>query len=152
MRRTILTISFVGLSYFGRSEAIAQCTCAPAYRDITPHNEFKLANVVFIGEVIDIKKAAPDKNTGHYIETVRFKVSKAWKRDLEPSVFITNKIAGCINGFDEREEWLVYAYQNQDGTLGTYCCCSRTKPLSKATEDLKEFKEKGEKPTNILRH
>ena len=133
------------------SLARAQCTCAPAYRNITPHSEFKLADAVFIGKVIEITKSPRDKNDDSYVEIVKFEVKKAWKRDLEPTVIIRNKIYGCLNGFDSNEEWLVYAYQSQDEPLGTSCCCSRTRLLSKATEDLKELEAKGERPTKIRR-
>ncbi len=149
MRRLILGILVLGFFYFGAEVTFAQCTCSATYRDITAHNEFKLADVVFIGKVIEITKTARDKNDGSYVEIVKFEVKKAWKRDLETFVIIRNKIQGCINGFDENEEWLVYAYNKQDGMLVTYCCCSRTRLLSKAAEDLKEFEAKGEQPAKI---
>ena len=151
MRKTVLLILLLGIFCFGGIDTFAQCACAPEYVNITPHKEFKFANVVFIGKVIEVKKTAQDKNTGDYTEIVTFNLKKAWKRDLEAIVVITNRIDFCFNGFAEKEEWLVYAYKNQDGTLGTYCCCSRTKPLSKADEDLKEFEEKGERPRKIIK-
>ncbi|MDT5123605.1 MAG: hypothetical protein QOC96_3087 [Acidobacteriota bacterium] len=149
MRKTIQIFLLLGLFYFVAGETFAQCSCVAERRDITPHKEFKLADAVFIGKVIEIKKTAPDKDTGGYIETVKFEVKKAWKQDLDTLVTIQNKIQGCINGFDENEEWLVYAYKKQDGTFGTYCCCSRTRLLSKAAEDLKEFESEGEQPAKI---
>lgn len=149
MRQLIPHLLFIGLFYFGASETFAQCACAPQYVDITPNKEFKLADAVFIGKVIEIKKTARDKDTGNYVEAVKFEVKKAWKQDLDPFVIIRNKIQGCINGFDENEEWLVYAYKKQGGTLATHCCCSRTRLLSKATEDLKEFEAKAEQQTKI---
>jgi hypothetical protein len=149
MRKTIQILLLLGLFYFGASGTFAQCSCVAERRDITPHKEFKLADVVFIAKVIEIKNTARNKDTGSYVETVKFEVKKAWKQDLDPFVFIRNEIQGCINGFGENEEWLVYAYEMQDGALGTYCCCSRTRPLSKAAEDLKEFEANGEQPTKI---
>ena len=151
MRKSILLLLLLGSFHAGARDTSAQCACATEYRDITPHKEFNLADAVFIGKVIEIKKTARDKDTGGYVETVKFEVTKAWRRDLETFVVITNKIRGCINGFEENEEWLVYAYESKGGTLGTYCCCSRTRPLAKASEDLKEFEAKGERPTIIKR-
>jgi hypothetical protein len=151
MRKTIRILLLLGLFYSGASVTFAQCSCVAERRDITPHKEFELADAVFIGKVIEIKKTARDKDTGSYVETVKFEVRKAWKQDLDSLVIIQNKVQGCINGFDENEEWLVYAYKKQDGALGTYCCCSRTKPLSKAGEDLKEFEERGERPRKIIK-
>jgi len=149
MRKTIQILLLLGLFYFGASETFAQCSCVAERRDITPHKEFKLADAVFIGKVIEIKNTARDKDIGSYVETVKFEVKKTWKQDLDHFVIIQNKIRGCINGFEENEEWLVYAYKMQDGALGTYCCCSRTRLFSKAAEDLKEFEANGEQPTNI---
>ncbi len=54
-----------------------------------------------------------------------------------------------MNGFDHNEEWLVYAYRHADGTVGTYCCCSRTTLLAKADDDLKFLAN--EAPAKILR-
>jgi hypothetical protein len=149
MRKAIQILLLLGLFYFGASETFAQCSCVAERRDITPRKEFKLADAVFIGKVIEIKQTVRDKDTGSYVETVKFEVRKAWKQDLDPLVIIQNKIQGCVNGFDENEEWLVYAYKKEDGTLGTYCCCSRTRLLSKAAEDLKEFEATGEQPAKI---
>lgn len=149
MRKTIQILLLLGLFYFGVGETLAQCSCVAERKDITPHKEFKLADAVFIGKVIEIKKTDHDKDTGSYVETTKFEVKKAWKQDLDAFVIIQNKIRGCINGFDENEEWLVYAYKKQDGTFSTYCCCSRASLLAKAVEDLKEFETKGELPTKI---
>jgi hypothetical protein len=54
----------------------------------------------------------------------------------------------CIVGFKEGEEYLVYAFLNKDVLWEGYC--SRTRKLANATEDLKEFEEKGEKPQEIV--
>ncbi|MCM3872683.1 MAG: hypothetical protein ND895_18535 [Pyrinomonadaceae bacterium] len=149
MRRVILIILFFISSCFGVGDTFAQCSCLPSRAQITPHNEFKLADAVFVGRIIAIAKTAPDKKTDSYVETVKFEVRQAWKQDLETVVTITNKVQGCVNGFKEQEEWLVYAYKKRDGTLGAYCCCTRTRRLSEAAEDLKEFGEKGEEPTTV---
>ena len=149
MRKIILIILVFFLSPFAAAESFAQCACSITYRNISAHNEFKLADVVFIGKVIEISNSTRDKNTNSYVQIVKFKVEKAWKRDLETFVIIRNEIQGCIIDYKENEEWLVYAYKNQDGSIYTYCCCSRTKPLLKAAEDLEEFEAKGKQPANI---
>jgi hypothetical protein len=149
MRKPIRTLLLLGLFYVGASDTFAQCSCVAERRDISPRKEFKLADAVFIGKVVEVKKTARDEGTGGYVEAVKFEVLKAWKQDTDSLVIIQNKIQGCINGFADNEEWLVYAYKKQGGTLGTYCCCSRTRPLSKAAEDLKEFEAEGEQPAKI---
>jgi hypothetical protein len=149
MRRLIIGILFVGFCYFGRQVTFAQCTCSDTYRNITAHKEFQLAAAVFIGKVVKLTKSAPEQGTGNYTETVEFEVTKAWKEELEPRVTIKNRIEGCLNGFEENTDWLVYAYRTESGQLITYCCCSRTTPLSKAAEDLAELAAKGEQPIKI---
>jgi hypothetical protein len=147
-KKIVFGFLLIAFFCFAADEILAQCACSATYRDITAHNEFKLADAVFVGKVIEIKKTPRDKDS--YIEVVKFEVTRAWKHDLETNLTITNTVQGCLNGFEEKEEWLVYAYRHLDGTLGTYCCCTRTKPLSRALGDLKEFEDKGEKPMRIL--
>jgi hypothetical protein len=149
MRKIILCALLLGLSLFTTNETSAQCTCSTTYLNITPHKEFKLADVVFVGKVVEIEKTDREKETGNYVETVKFEVKRAWKQDSEATVIIRNEIRGCLNGFDKDEEWLVYAYKQKDGTLGTACCCSRTNLLSEAAKDLEEFEAEGERPTKI---
>jgi hypothetical protein len=151
MRKSVLLLSVLGLLFTGAGETFAQCACAPEYIDIAPHKELKLADAVFTGKVVEVRKSARDEGTGSYVETVKFEVRRAWKRDLEAFVTITNEIQGCANGFGENEEWLVYAYEQEDGILSTGCCCSRTRLLSEAAEDLKEFEAKGVQPTKVRR-
>lgn len=150
MKRFLPFIFFVGLLCFGVGEVFAQCACLQSRKDITASKELKLADVVFVGEVIEIRQTIPDKQN-RYTETVTFKVKTAWKQEVEEFITITNEIYGCINGFDEKEEWLVYAYKSQNNKFRTACCCSRTKPLSKATEDLKEFEQNGDKATHVTK-
>lgn len=135
MRKRLLFIAAVASLLLVTVETRAQCTCAPEYVNITARHEFNLAYAVFVGKVLKVENSARSED-GSYLETVHFNVTKAWKRDLDANLTITNKIQGCLNGFAENEEWLVYLHSYRDGTLGTYCCCSRTKLLSKATEDL----------------
>ncbi len=148
MRKIIFSILLLNLFCFAASSALAQCACVTERKNITAYNELKLADAVFVGTVLEIKKSARDANND-YVETVKFEVKNAWKRDLETIITVRNNVTFCFNGFDEKEEWLIYAYDNGDDTFRTFCCCSRTKLLAKAAEDLKEFEEKGEKPTNV---
>jgi hypothetical protein len=147
MQNALLVIVVLGSLSLTATETSAQCSCAPKYIDITARDEFNLAYAVFVGKVVDIKKSAPDTR-GHYIETVTFEVTRAWKHDISSNLIIVNQIVGCLNGFEKNEEWLVYAHKNQDGTLGSYCCCTRTRVLAKADDDLKIFAN--DPPTKIL--
>ena len=135
---------------FGAPGMLAQCACAKYPHEIKPIEEFNSADAVFIGKVIKLEKSERDEKTGSYIETVVFEVQKVWKTDLPKTVTIVNKIQGCINGFEINEQWLIYAYKKSDKTFGTGCCCSRTTSISKASEDLNEFKKNGEIEMKIL--
>ena len=147
MKKSFLLLAIFASTFLADGEARAQCSCVPEYRDITAQKEFTLAHAVFVGKVVAITKSARDEK-GNYIETVSFQVAKAWKHDLPSDLTITNHIQGCMNGFEQNEEWLVYAYKHADGTLGTYCCCSRTTLLGKAADDLKAFSN--EQPAKII--
>src|ERR1044072_1735541 len=147
MRHTLLFIAIFGPILLSANETSAQCTCAPAYVNITARDEFNLAHTVFAGKVVAIKNTPPDKND-HYFQTVTFLVSRAWKHDVNSNLIITNEIVGCLNGFKQNEEWLVYAYKNKDGTLQAYCCCTRTTLLTKADADMKTFVD--DPPARIL--
>jgi hypothetical protein len=138
MKNAFLLLAIFAALSLATVETKAQCSCVPEYRDITAQKEFTFAYAVFVGKIIAMKTTPRDTN-GHYSETVTFQVTKAWKNDLDSKLTITNKIQGCANGFAENEEWLVYGYKRQDGTLGTYCCCTRSTRLAKAQEDLKTF-------------
>jgi len=138
MRNILLIVAVFGLLLLVTAETQAQCSCKKEYIDITPRAEFKLAHLVFIGKVVELKKSPANEN-GHYTETVTFEVTKAWKHDLKSTITLTNWIYGCINGYEVNREWLVYAYQEKNGSLTSYCCCTRTRPLDKADEDVKEF-------------
>ena len=154
----VLVVGFTGVGVIhGAPEltrssysAVAQCACAQQYIDITPHNEFKLADAVIIGEVLEITKTDEDKKTSRYTELLKVEVKQAWKMDMKSTITLRNTIIGCVNGFKVKESWLLYLYKNKDGSLATYCCCTRTRRLSDADEDLKEFKKKGETPARVL--
>ena len=148
MRKALLFTAILVSVLLAVSEARAQCTCVAERVNITAEKEFDLAYSVFVGKVVAVNKTPRDKND-HYVETVTFAVENAWKHDLQSNILIANEIQGCVNGFDENEEWLVYAYRNADGTLGTYCCCSRTSPVARAADDLKFLDQQA--PAKVLR-
>jgi len=147
MRNALLFIAIFGSILLTSNETCAQCSCLEPYVNITARAEFKLADTVFVGKVVAIKKGPADKDN-RYIETVTFLVTRAWKHDVNSNLTINNEIYGCINGFEKDEEWLVYAYKNKDGTLRAYCCCSRTRLLTKADVDMKTFAD--DPPARIL--
>jgi hypothetical protein len=147
MRKALLIIVTSLCGFLIAAETRAQCSCVSERRNITAEKEFSLAYAVFVGKVLTVHNT-PRDDKDRYVETVTFAVTKAWKRDLNSNLTVTNTIQGCANGFDRNEEWLIYAYRDADGTLGTYCCCTRTTLLVNATDDLQFLAN--EAPAKIL--
>jgi hypothetical protein len=107
MKKALLFIGILAsVLLLTTSETHAQCTCVPDRVNITAAKEFNLAYAVFVGKVVAIKTSARVEND-RYVETVLFRVTKAWKHDLVSNLTITNRIQGCVNGFEQNEEWLV---------------------------------------------
>lgn len=158
MRNLIIGILLVSTICFGNSTAYSQCgSCI--YNYFSVYDEFKGANAVFIGKVVEIKKVEESKktdtttNTDYYEFKVKFKVETAWKNDLPETITITNTDSRN-SGFKLGESYLVYAHvlHPDNKNLGAYTgCCTRTRLLSEAEKDLQEFKDKDEKPTNIIK-
>ena len=149
MKSTILCFMILILLPLLAVEVLAQCTCARQYKDQPAMVEFGVSDVVFEGRVISVKKSELDKVNNTYTVIAEFEVKQLWKGDADQTVTITNAIRGCINGFEVDEEWLVYAYKSPNGKLGSGCCCTRTKVLSKASNDLREFIERGIEPKQV---
>lgn len=139
---TILTISAL---WFGAEKTSAQCACSP---DQSTNTQFKISDVIFIGKVIETKSIASDSSELAEI-TAKFEVKQVWKQNLEK--FITVKLHHeNPKVFEQNAEWLVYARKNEDGTFNTAIyCCTRTKLHSIASEDLKAFRQMGEKPKKV---
>lgn len=151
MKRIIIGLFLVSVSVVGVGEASAQCKCARTYP--TAFDELKDVEAVFIGEVISkhiVEKPVvrADRQNVYEME-IKFRVKKVWRKNLKELVTVRFLVYGCNIAFDNGTEYLVYAI-NDKGRLRTYCCCSRTKPLSKAAEDLKEFEKRGEEPKQVI--
>jgi hypothetical protein len=161
MRKTMFCILLLGASILGVPETKAQCDCIGATPEIrgrryrTAYEELKNSDVVFIGEVIEIKKVEkpPDsvayKGADHYELEILFKVKRTWKKALGESVAVRNAVEGCLIGFKKGEQYLVYAAAN--GKMLRTWYCSRTRLLAKAAKDLREFEERRETPVKIIR-
>lgn len=145
--RVILVAAFLSC---GASELHAQCTCSNGYE--SAHDELKRAQAVFVGEVVEVKKVGFFEDTEYVEFDVTFRVMAAWKNDLPETLTVRNTSEKKISSdFKEKERYLIYAYLYHD-TLSTGTgCCTRTSLLSSATEDIKEFRLKGEKPTRIIK-
>jgi hypothetical protein len=151
MKRIAPIIVLLVCLHCGVGRTYAQCDCGYGNPDLAAylaHRDFKLADVVFVGKVVKVERVRNEDNDHDLVVT--FAVGRAWKRDLQEAVTLRN-FEGCDRGYKVDKEWLIYAYDRGDGTFKIDCCCSGTKPLSRAGVDLKTFEEKSEKPAKILR-
>jgi hypothetical protein len=150
MKRILFGLFLISISIVGIGEASAQCTCIRTYP--TAFDELKDSEAVFIGEVLNVEtierpyKHRPDA----YDLEIKFKVKKVWRKDIDQQIALRFLVDGCISSFDKGAEYLVYAFRDKEGRLRTFCCCSRTRPLAKAAQDLEEFQKMGEKPKHVI--
>lgn len=110
------------------------CSCAmPA----SVQEELQRSEAVFSGKVIGITEKKGLLRSSADPLTVQVSVSSVWKGTIAPEVTIYTALssASCGYGFQRNTEYLIYAGRDADGQLQTNLC-SRTKPLSKAEEDL----------------
>jgi hypothetical protein len=123
-------------------------------RYATAYEELKDSDAVFLGQVVEMKmidRKPIREGANNYEVEIKFRVEKAWRRDLDEFVTIREYSDGCIIGFDIADRWLVYAYLDEDKNFRTGYC-TRTRVIYKnIEEDLKEFEAKGEKQTKIIK-
>ena len=130
MRYTKLSLPFIILLLLS-SESVFACSCVIS----TPAEDFRTADAVFYGKVIDI-----DDQFG-----VRFQVGKSWKLvEAQEAIVYTGDPAkeGCAYGFRKSESYIVYASM-QSGKLYT-SQCSGTALLLYAEERLRDMQGRTE--------
>src|SRR5687767_5398179 len=144
MRNIIPGILLLSAVIFGVSTAYSQCgSCIENYH--SAYEEFVGSKAVFTGKVVGIKKIEkskttdPSTSTDYYDFEVKFKVQTTWKNDLPETVTILDT-ASKNSDFKIGKSYLVYGYvrhydtENLRASIG---CCSRTKLLSEAGDDLR---------------
>ena len=91
------------------------------------------------------------EGANNYEVEIKFRVEKAWRRDLNEFTTIREYSDGCLIGFDIADRWLVYARYDEDRNLRTGYC-TRTRSVDRnVEEDFKDFKKNGEKQSQILK-
>lgn len=101
-------------------------------------NSFNNADVVFSGIVKDVKYLENPEKVVEPKIIVTFNVYKTWKGSKDKNIILNTVFnAWSKEGyfFYENNEYLVYAYNKEDGTLGV-SLCGGIKALSDAEEDL----------------
>ena len=121
-------------------EGALACECQPPAERVSHRQlvakEFKAADAVFSGEVIELDRL-----------TVKFKVERKWKGELDAGVTMLTgaeragdkgySFNGCDYDFEAGKKYLVYAFGPPD-KLKTHEC-SRTRLFASVGEDVKEL-------------
>ena len=160
MKKIVLGSLVALIFVLSEGVVMAQCDCAGRTNDIrgtrysTAYEELKNSDAVFWGQVVEMKmidRKPVREGADAYEVEIKFRVEKAWRRDLEEFVTIRDYTDRCIIGFDIADRWLVYAKFDENRILRTGYC-TRTRVAYKNVEsDFKEFDQKGEKQTTIIK-
>lgn len=125
---------------------------------------YNRADTIFVGKVIGSKKqityeeydysenaenssSSKSQKVTYDVGEIYFEVSEYFrgeKKDSRVTVYSSESSASCGYLFKRGETYLVYAGRGDSGRLGTGLC-SRTAPISEATEDLRYLKNISEK-------
>jgi hypothetical protein len=123
-------------------------------RHATAYKELKNSAAVFLGQVVEMKmidRKPVREGADNYEVEIKFRIEKAWRRDLSEFVTLREYSDGCGIGFGIASRWLVYAHLDENGNFRTGYC-TRTRLIYKNIEkDLKEFEEGGEKQKSIIK-
>ena len=146
--RLLLILLLVGLLPFVQPIETFACSCLPPE---PPLEALEESAAVFVGEVVSISDTEPTHGSYSGDVAVEFSVTTVWKGPVGKTIQIRTPWGGAACGyrFSEGIQYLVYAYaygalESRDFRTSL---CSRTRPLSSATEtDLVELGE-GRKPT-----
>ncbi len=158
MKSVIVSLLTFVILAFGVRYTFGQCDCAkdidPKLGFATAYDELKSVDVVFYGQIVEVKmldQKPEDVAAGNYEVGVKFRVEKAWRKDLDEFVTIREYRNHCLIGFDVTERWLVYGRFDKNNYLRTNSC-TRTKRADKNVDkDFKEFEKNGEKQTKIIK-
>lgn len=144
MRKIILLLFIVGSLLIVNTAIVNACSCI---QPAPPQESLGQSTAVFAGKVVDINVPIGIVVSSADPVKVTFEVSKIWKgHDYRTLVLTTAKNeASCGYSFKENEEYIVYAY-GEENKLSTGIC-SRTKLLASAQDDLQDLGA-GNLPTN----
>src|SRR5262245_58855721 len=131
MRITSLVVLFVLTVVLTAKATAAQCDCMGASEEIrgtrysTAYQELKHSDAVFYGQVVEMKMIdrKPSRDgADNYDREIKFRVERAWRKNLPQYVTIRDYSDGCIIGFHIADRWLVYANFDADKNLRTHYC------------------------------
>lgn len=110
------------------------CSCAAAP---SVQEALQRSAAVFSGKVIRIEDKRGVIRSSAEPVAVTFAVANVWKGELRKEMTIRTALseASCGYGFEQNQEYIVYAAPDANGNLQTNLC-SRTKPIRVAADDL----------------
>ena len=160
--RSIL-LSFLLIFTFacGAHKAIAQCDCflnesddVRGSRYATAYEELKNSDIVFYGQVVEMKmidRKPVREGASDYEVEIKFRVEKAWRKDLTEFITIREYSDACVLGFDIAARWLVYANLDNNKIYRSGYCTRTRSVLRNVEKDFREFEDKNEKQTKITK-
>lgn len=136
-------------------DVAAACSCAP---NRAPCNYYGDASAIFVGRVTGAaeQRTVTDQSGNkvtYDVGTIRFLVLENFKGASGYEVEISSGTGGgdCGYWFQRNETYLVYGYLIKDTNKLYTHICTRTRPLSRATEDLEYLRSlAGAKPGATL--
>lgn len=133
--RLALILPLIGLWVLMHPEPSYACSCVP---DAPPREALANSAVVFKGTVVSVREYERDDDLLSSTDptTVEFDIQTVWKGTVSQPMFLTTRrwSESCGYPFVEGVTYVVYS---RDGS--TVSLCSRTRPLSEATDDLAEL-------------
>jgi Tissue inhibitor of metalloproteinase. len=130
----LAVLVLTGLMAFPEREASA-CSCAAS----GPKEKLESYAAVFVGEVVD--KGGTKRSQFGKLRKYTFEVKEAWK-GVEKSPFSIYAYDGgeesCGYQFQVGQSYLVYSYQDKDGTLQTNLCSGNVL-IDQADDDMKQL-------------
>lgn len=129
IRLFLLPAVLLSLVFTANPSAFA-CSCAPPP---PPKKALKGSEAVFSGKVTKIEIA---EKKG--LKEVTIEVQTVWKGAKKKTLVVRTAIHGATCGYSFKmgKSYLIYCYSSDPLTTGL---CTRTKPLDKAVDDLKEL-------------
>jgi hypothetical protein len=130
--RSFILAAVPGLALFLIPSLARACTCE-VYGDGSPRSTMRHAKAVFVGEVLEVRKATKlerEEYSNDYI--VRMHVEHYWKGIKSSEINVKTEITGCGPYFRVGEKFLVYGMGKRLNTA-----CSGTRKLEYADKDLK---------------
>jgi Tissue inhibitor of metalloproteinase len=148
--RTLFVFSFV---FFLFNTSANACSCGGSG---PPCQSFGNTFAVFSGKVESITDSPREyspvagRKFNLIDKKVSFTVNESFRGISEKTVDVitSSQSSACGYRFEVGREYVVYAYKQKDGKLGTGIC-TRTSPIEKAQEDLQYFREIAKKPKDI---